>query len=50
MNIIEVKNISKKYGDITVLDNITINFKKGKISLHIRSENLSTANVEVMLN
>lgn len=31
MNVIEIKNISKKYGDSVVLDNISINIKKGEI-------------------
>ena len=31
MNYVEVKNLSKKYGDITVLHNVTISLEQGKI-------------------
>lgn len=31
MNAIEVKNLTKKYGEITVLDGINITFEAGKI-------------------
>lgn len=30
-NVIEVKNVTKRYGNINVLDNVTVNFEKGKI-------------------
>lgn len=31
MNIIEVKNVTKKFKDITVIDDVSISFEKGKI-------------------
>lgn len=31
MNYVEVKNLTKKYDDITVLHNITVSFEQGKI-------------------
>lgn len=31
MNVITVKNLTKKFKDVTVLDNISVNFEKGKV-------------------
>jgi len=34
-NLIEIRNLTKRFGDLLVLDDISVNFKKGESERHL---------------